>query len=130
MRLRFLFLGLVILGVMLLGMSNSADAQAAAESVLLNGHVGVAGAKAGTAMGNSLSRATSGLAGQIQNVPHSNVAVHRTPRTAPASRNSGASSTTVTPAPAPSTSGGSMITSIQGGHLTRPSSAATTPHHN
>jgi hypothetical protein len=126
MRLRFLSLGLLLLG----GMSNLAHAQAAAESVLLNGHVGVAGAKAGTAMGNSLSRATSGLAGQIQNVPHANVTVHSAPRTTPSPRNSSASSTTVTAAHAPSTNGGSMITSIQGGRVTRPSVSSPAPQHN
>jgi hypothetical protein len=125
MLLRFLSLGLLFLGVT----GNFAHAQAAAESVLLNGHIGLAGGKVGTAMGNSLSRATSGIAGQIQNVPQSNVVVHSTPRRAP-SRRSRASSSTATPAPAAPASAGSMITSIQGGHVTRPSKSSTPPQHN
>jgi hypothetical protein len=136
MRFRFPSLSLLVLGAMVnFVMVNSAHAQAAAESVLLNGHVGLAGAKAGTAMGNSLSHATNGIAGQIQNVPKSNVVIHRTPRTAPSSRSShaSASTTAAASAPATSTSGGSMITSIQGGSVTRPpskSANSTTPQHN
>jgi hypothetical protein len=126
MLLRFLSLGLLFLGVT----GNVAHAQAAAESVLLNGHVGLAGGKMGTAMGNSLSRATSGIAGQIQNVPQSKVVVHRTPRTAPSSRSSRASSMPATPAPVAPATGGSMITSIQGGHVTRPSTSSTPSQHN
>jgi hypothetical protein len=126
MLLRFLYLGLLILGLT----ANVAYAQAAAESVMLNGHVGLAGAKAGTAMGNSLSRATSGIAGQIQNVPQSKVVVHRNPRTTPSSRSTRASSTPATPTAVAPASGGSMITSIQGGHVTRPPTSSTAPEHN
>jgi hypothetical protein len=126
MLLRLLCLGLLVLGVT----GNFAHAQAAAESVLLNGHVGLAGGKIGTAMGNSLSRATSGIAGQIQNVPQSNVVVHRTPRTGPSSRSSRVSSTTATPAPVAAANGGSMITSIQGGHVTRSTTSPTPAQHN
>jgi hypothetical protein len=126
MLLRFLFLGLLFLGLE----GNFAHAQAAAESVLLNGHVGLAGAKAGTAMGNSLSRATSGIAGQIQNVPQSKVVVHRNPRTTPASRSTRASNTPATPTTVAPATGGSMITSIQGGHVTRPATSSTPSQHN
>jgi hypothetical protein len=126
MLVRFLSLGLLVLGVT----GNVAHAQAAAESVLLNGHVGLAGGKVGTAMGNSLSRATSGIAGQIQNVPQTKVVVHRNPRTPTSSRSSRVSSTTATPTPVAPASGGSMITSIQGGHVSRSSTSSTPPQHN
>ena len=121
MGLRFLCLILLFVNFAL----TAAHAQAAAESVL-NGHVGVAGVKAGTAMGNSVSKAMNGVAGQIQTVPQSNVATQRRARTIHSQRST--ATRAATPA-APAPTGGSMITSIQGGHVTRSSTSSTTPQH-
>jgi hypothetical protein len=98
--------------------------QAAAESVLLNSNSATATVKAGTSLGNSLNRASGKLGNQVQQtVNHAavqpsrsqqasgvNVKIERTPRTAAA--------------PQPSATGNSLITSIQGGHIVRPSATS------
>jgi hypothetical protein len=101
----------VLLGV------RAAFPQAAAESVLLNSHSAAATAKAGSALGNALNKASSNIAGQIRTAPtsttvngkiqHVQAAKTRPAGAAPAS----ASGTSAPGKPAPGTS---MITSIQG----------------
>lgn len=106
----------------------AAYSQAAAESVLLNSNSAAATVKAGTSIGNALNKASGKLANQVPTaVNHPkrtqssgvNVVIERTPRTA-------APATAATTTAKPATSG-TMITSIQGGHITRPAVAATAP---
>ncbi len=92
----------------------AAFSQAAAESVLLNGNSATATAKAGTALGNALNKTSDNLAGRIEKYPRAKVIVHKKyrapqPQTPPA-----AAAPTVA-----KTGGASMITSIQGGRVTR-----------
>ena len=100
--------------------AQAAYPQAAAESVLLNGNSAAATAKAGTSMGNALNRAGSKVGSQVQQtVTHRatpisrpsgvNIKIERTPRTSvkPASAQPSAAAS------------GPLITSIQGGHMSR-----------
>lgn len=109
----------------------AAFAQAAAETVLLNQSAATATAKAGTSLGSALNRASSGLGGQIQNIPQSRTAasakviVHRSqPAT---TRQQLAQAKNPPAAGAKPASGGSMIMSVQGGRVTRttPATSAT-----
>lgn len=100
--------------------------QAAAESVLLNSNSATATVKAGTSLGGALNKASGKLGNQVQQTvtrptaPPSrpqqtggvNVKIERTPRIpVPATA----------AAPKSGTTGNSLITSIQGGHMARPS---------
>ncbi len=96
--------------------------QAAAESVMLNSNSATATVKAGSTLGDALNKASNKLGNQVQKTTVEpsgvSVVIERTPRTPAATK----------PAPAtakPASSGGSLITSIQGGRLTRGSSTAT-----
>ncbi len=106
----------------------AAFSQAAAESILLNSNSATATAKAGTSLGNALNSAGSKLGGQIQNIPqsktvtHTSVVVHKTPTASQPQQ----LAQTKNPPPAKPASGGSMITSVQGGKVTR-SAPPTTP---
>jgi hypothetical protein len=115
----------ILLGIMftVLLSVRAAFPQAAAESVMLNAHSAAATAKAGSALGDALNKASHNIAGQIQTVPKSTTvngkvqhvqAAKARPAgaaTAPAS----ASGTSASGKPASGTSSGtSMITSIQG----------------
>jgi hypothetical protein len=119
----------VLIGITLLVLLAvpAAFSQAAAESILLNSNSAAATAKAGTSLGNSLNSAGGKLGGQIQNIPqsksatHSGVVVHRT-QTASQTRQV-AQTKNPPPVGAKPASGGSMITSVQGGRVTRPPQA-------
>lgn len=91
--------------------------QAAAESVLLNSNSATATVKAGSTLGNALNKASSKLGNQAERtVAEPNgvkVTIERTPRTP-------APSATAAGKPAPAA--GPMITSIQGGRITRSAS--------
>jgi hypothetical protein len=101
--------------------------QAAAESVLLNSNSATATVKAGSAMGKALNKASSKLGNQVQRTVAepsvTTVTIERTPRTPAPTANKAAPPAATKPAPA----GGSLITSIQGGHVTRSSSTDATP---
>jgi hypothetical protein len=111
----------ILLGIMftvLLGV-RVAFPQAAAESVLLNGHAAAATTKAGSALGNALNKASNNVAGKIQTVPKSTAAsstVHHVP--APKTQGPGAATAlaagSATSSSGKPASGKSMITSIQG----------------
>jgi len=106
----------------------AAQAQAAAESVLVNSNSAAATAKAGTSMGNALNAASGRLGNQVQQtIPHRHpvqsgvrVKIERTPRTVAQASSAAAK---------PATTGGGLITSIQGGHLSSamPPPAAPAP---
>ncbi len=103
-------------------------AQAAAESVLLNSNSAAATAKAGTSLGNALNRAGSSLGGQIQNIPQSKVVTHPAlgvHKTETASQARQVAQTKNPPLAAKPASGGSMITSVQGGRVTRSTPPST-----
>ena len=119
---------LIGIALLLLLAVPAAFSQAAAESILLNSNSAAATAKAGSSLGNALNSAGGKLGGQIQNIPQSGsaapakVVVHRTqtasqPRQVAQAKNPPAAGTK----PA---SGGSMITSVQGGRVTRPTQAS------
>ena len=112
----------VTLFVLLLAVS-AAFPQAAAESILLNGNSATAGAKAGSVLGNTLNKTNNRIAGQIQAVPQSKAVIH-TSKPAAQSRGNVHAPTTATG------NGASMITSIQGGRVTRPSTGPAAPAHN
>lgn len=99
--------------------------QAAAESVLLNSNSATATVKAGSALGNALNKASGKLGNRVQRTVAEpsgiNVIIERTPRT-PATPAPAAATTTK-----PATTGGSLITSIQGGRVTRSSPASDAP---
>lgn len=103
----------VLLGV------RAAFPQAAAESILLNGHAAGATTKAGSALGNALNKASNNVAGKIQTVPKS-TAVNSTvqhvpaPKTQPAGAATAPVASAATSSSGKSASGKSMITSIQG----------------
>jgi hypothetical protein len=103
--------------------AQAAYPQAAAESVLLNSNSATATVKAGSSIGNALNKASNRLSNQVQQTvaePSAmTVKIERTPRF-PAKPASAAATATK---PAPAT--GSLITSIQGGQLKRPSFTAT-----
>ncbi len=118
------FLAGVILTV-LLGIQ-AAYPQAAAESVLLNSNSATATVKAGSALGKALNKASGQTSNQIQRTvaPSAmSVTVERKPRT-PAPSSEKPATTTSSPKPA---TGGSLITSIQGGHVTRSGPAPSEP---
>ena len=108
----------------------AAYAQAAAESVLLNSNSAAATVKAGTAMGNALNGASNKLANQLPaTVAHPRpahaasgveVKIERTPRM-PVS-----SASAATPAK-PANPNGSLITSIQGGKVSKPALSSAQP---
>ncbi|HEX8926124.1 MAG TPA: hypothetical protein VF786_10050 [Terriglobales bacterium] len=101
--------------------------QAAAESVLLNSNSATATVKAGSALGKALNKASSNLGNQVpRTVAPSgmSVTIERKPRTPAPSA--------ATPAPPtssskPAAASGSLITSIQGGHVTRSAPALSEP---
>jgi hypothetical protein len=95
--------------------------QAAAESVLLNGHSATATAKAGTVLGNALNKTSNKIAGQIQAVPQSKIVTHKAQRAPQAQSHPPAPATT------PANAGASMITSVQGGRVTHSSTTPATP---
>jgi len=103
----------VLLGV------RAAFPQAVAESALVDAHYAATTAKAGSALGDALNKATNNIAGQIQTVPKS-TAVNgkiqhiRQQKTQPVGAPSAPGSASGASASGPSTSGGSMIVSIQG----------------
>jgi hypothetical protein len=105
--------------------------QAAAESVLLNGNSAGATVKAGSALGKAFNKASGKLGNQVQKTvvepSGMSVKIERTPRTpaspaAPSAAPKTSADSKTTPKPAPS--GGSLITSIQGGRITHSSSSA------
>jgi hypothetical protein len=113
----------ILLGIMLtllLGV-RAAFPQAAAESVMLNGHAAAATTKAGSALGGALNKASNNLAGKIQTVPKS-TAANGTVQHVPAAKTQAAGATTAPDSASgtsasgkgKTTSGKSMITSIQG----------------
>ncbi len=111
----------ILLGIMfavLLGV-RAAFPQAVAESAMVHAHSAATTAKAGSALGDALNKATNNIAGQIQTVPKS-TAVNgkiqhiRPQKTQPASAATAPGSASGASASGPSTSGGSMIVSIQG----------------
>jgi hypothetical protein len=84
--------------------------QALAEGALVHANAAAATAKAGTALGNALNKATTQIGQQMQTVTQTHVAggtPQRVPHITPASSGSGAQPGT--------SSGGPMITSISGG---------------
>lgn len=99
--------------------------QAAAESVLLNSNSATATVKAGSALGNALNKTGSKLGNRVQRTVAEpsgvNIVIERTPRT-PATPAPAAATTTK-----PATTRGSLITSIQGGRVTRSSPASDAP---
>jgi hypothetical protein len=97
--------------------------QVAAEAALLNGNSAAATAKAGNILGNSLNRASQDIAGKLQTIPRPNEVAHSSKRVTPSPGHPRS------PAKA-TTSGASMITSIQGGHLTQPSPSPAPPPSN
>lgn len=102
--------------------------QAAAESVLLNSNSATATVKAGSALGNALNKTSGKLGNRVQRTVTEpsgvNIVIERTPRTpaTPATPPPAAATTTK-----PATTGGSLITSIQGGRVTRSSPASDAP---
>jgi hypothetical protein len=115
----------ILLGIMftVLLSVRAAFPQAAAESVMLNAHSAAATAKAGSALGDALNKAGNNVAGKIQTVPKSttvndkvqHVQAAKTRPTGAATAPASASGTSVSAKPASGTSSGtSMITSIQG----------------
>lgn len=118
----------ILIGIILVILATTAAfAQAAAESVLLNQSSAAATAKAGTSLGGALNRASSSLGGQVQNIPqsktvtHTAVVGHKTqnaaqPRQVARTKNP-------PPVGAKPASGGSMITSVQGGRVTHATQA-------
>jgi hypothetical protein len=111
---------LVTLFVLVLSVS-AAFAQAAAESVLLNGNSATAAAKAGTVLDNTWNKISNKTARQIQTVPQAKVVTHTSKRGTPSASH--------LPAPAIANRA-SMITSVQGGRLTRSSATPTPPSPN
>ena len=110
----------ILLGVMfsvLLGV-RAAFPQAAAESVMLNAHSAAATAKAGSALGDALNKASSHIAGQIQTVPKATTVSGKVQHVQAKTRPAGAATAPVaasgTSASGKAASGTSMITSIQG----------------
>lgn len=115
---------LIGIALLLILSASAAFAQAAAESILLNSNSAAATAKAGTSLGNALNSAGGKLGGQIQNIPQSGtgapakVVVHRSQ---PAGQRQQLAQAKNPPAAGTKpASGGSMITSVQGGRVTRP----------
>ena len=108
---------------LLLGV-DAAFAQAAAESVLLNGSAATAAAKAGTVLGNNLNKAGSKTAGQLQTVPKSRVVVHPSK---PATHSTNRPTAPTAPAAPTVANRAPMVTSIQGGRVTHSSAAHTPP---
>jgi hypothetical protein len=105
-----------------------AFSQAAAESILLNQSSATATAKAGTSLGNALNKAGGQLGGQIQSIPQSKVVTAprlgaQTSQHATQTRHLAQAKAPAVPAKSAG-SGGSMITSVQGGRVTRPSPAS------
>jgi hypothetical protein len=111
----------ILLGVMfsvLLGV-RAAFPQAAAESVMLNAHSAAATAKAGSALGDALNKASSHIAGQIQTVPkattvNGKIQHVQAAKTRPAGAATAPVAASGTSASGKAASGTSMITSIQG----------------
>lgn len=89
--------------------------QALAEGALVHANSAAATAKAGTALGNALNKATSQLGQQMQTVTQTHVA--GTPQSVPhaAAAAKGSNSSTVASPASSSPSGGSMIISVKGG---------------
>lgn len=111
----------ILLGIMftVLLAVRTAFPQAAAESVMLNAHSAAATAKAGSALGDALNKASNHLAGKIQTVPKStsvNAKVQhvQAAKTRPASAATAPVAGSGTSASGKPASGTSMITSIQG----------------
>ncbi len=107
----------VVLTVLLL--IQAAYPQAAAESVLLNSNSATATVKAGSALGKALNKASSHTSTQVQRTvapSGMSVTIERKPRTPapPAAKPEPPSSS-----PKPASANGPLITSIQGGHVTR-----------
>ena len=106
--------------------AQTAYPQAAAESVLLNSHSATATVKAGSTLGNALNKASNKLGDQVENTTAApsgmSVIIERKPRTPAPSATKPAPTAAVTKAAA---GGGSLITSIQGGRLSRSSSTVT-----
>jgi hypothetical protein len=123
-------IALVTLFVLYLAVG-AAFPQAAAESVLLNGNSATAAAKAGAAMGNALNKASNKIAGQIQTVQPAKVVTHKVQSAPQAQSHPSAPATSTTTTTTTTTSNGApMITSIQGGRVTRSSATPTPPAHN
>jgi predicted metalloprotease with PDZ domain len=108
----------------------AAFSQAAAESILLNQSSAAATVKAGTSLGNALNKAGSQLGRQIQNIPQSRVvtAPHLGAQTSQRAAQTRHVAQVKPPAPAGKSgaSGGSMILSVQGGHVTHASAVPAT----
>lgn len=101
--------------------------QAAAESVLLNSNSATATVKAGSVLGKALNKASSQSSNQVQRTvapSGMSVTIERKPRT-PAPSAAKAAPTTSSPQPA--TASGPLITSIQGGHVTRSAAVPSEP---
>ncbi len=102
--------------------------QAAAESVLLNSSSATASVKAGSAVGKALNKAGSKLGNRVQRTVTEpsgvNVIIERTPRT-PKPPATPAASTPAATTTKPTN--GSLISSIQGGRVTRSSPPRNVP---
>ena len=108
--------------------SGSALAQAAAESVLLNGSSATSTVKTGTALGNALNNATKNLSNQMHTVNHRRLGSQSSAVQAKktVNRKQGLSPTKSAAASTPRVSNGSsLITSIRGGRLVPATSAST-----
>ena len=90
--------------------------QALAEGALVHANSAAATAKAGTALGNALNKATTQIGQQMHTVTQTHVAggtIQSVPRTATAA--SGGNSSPAASSASSSSSGGSMIVSVKGG---------------
>jgi len=108
-----------VLSVMLLSLAlafsrTSAQAQAAAESALLNAHSAATTAKAGSALGSVLNHVNQQLGGEVQQVTHP--ALGATSPREPRSGQTPIKDTMVRPGTTPAP--GNLITSINGAEAT------------
>ena len=110
MRARILF---GIMFTVLLGV-RAAFPQAVAESALVHAHSAATTAKAGSALGDALNRATNNIAGQIQTVPKSTAVNGKIQHIRPQKTQPASAATAPGSASGAAASGGSMIVSIQG----------------
>ncbi len=104
---------------LLLGI-RTAYPQAAAESVLLNSNSATATVKAGSTLGKALNKASGKSGDQVQRTVEPagmSVTIERKPRTPALPATKPAAATP--PSTKPATTNGPLITSIQGGHMTR-----------
>ncbi len=105
MRARILF-GIMFSAV--LGV-RAAFPQAVAESAMVHAHSAATTAKAGSILGNALNKATNNIAGQIQTIPKSTTVNAKIQHLRPQKAQPASAATEPG-----SSSGGSMIVSIQG----------------